>query len=395
MSNAVKTIVTGNHDTKGNAQLFVEYLPVDLSSEKIYDSSGNYSFETSLWLHSDFYVKHGSNTYSLSSKLYIAAPDAPRYAEVIDGKAYIMGGVYKYPYSEEFEDSLEIIRRNFNEDAKETYAWWSIAEIEQKERGEIVEFLKSPSGDIWWSYNELQNSEFVNKIVNGSGSSDQVQLVNTSTWSGDITIKSNLTASATGGNLTVPQIDNVYKGWQGSILNGSSVSDQIFCKAGWDLVNGSSGDDFIRAGNGRDIITGGAGADELWGDFGWNTYTSSKDGGADLIIVKSDQFLYNWIYEKAENNSDGRKCDIIEGLDTIDRIRILGVSTQDLTFRIDVTAKGVTGIGIYGGGFLEVLYTGGDLTLSQIASMTSGDASPAAMANEILSYGWTQNQSIF
>ena len=46
----------------------------------------------------------------------------------------------------------------------------------------------------------------------------------------------------------------------------------------------------------------------------------------------------------------------------------------------------MSGIGIYGAGALEAIYTGGDLTLSQIMQMTSGDASTAAMTNQVNSY---------
>jgi hypothetical protein len=89
--------------------------------------------------------------------------------------------------------------------------------------------------------------------------------------------------------------------------------------------------------------------------------------------VKSDEWLENWIYNKAGNNPDGSKCDIIEGLDLIDKIKIVGVRTRDLTFRNNVTAQGVSGIGIFANGALEALYTGGELSLGQITQMTSGD----------------------
>jgi len=137
------------------------------------------------------------------------------------------------------------------------------------------------------------------------------------------------------------------------------------------VLDGSGSDDLIRAGNGRDVITGGAGADELHGDFGWNTYRSEKDAYKDLIVIKSDQYLSNWIYGKAGNNPNGEKVDIIEGLDATDEIKIVGVITSDLTFG-EATAKGVSGIGIYAQGALEGLYTGGDLTTAQIQSMTTG-----------------------
>jgi hypothetical protein len=50
-------------------------------------------------------------------------------------------------------------------------------------------------------------------------------------------------------------------------------------------------------------------------------------------------------------------------------------------------SQGVTGIGIYGKGILEVLYRGGDLGINQITQMTSGDVSAAAMSNSENSYG--------
>jgi len=156
---------------------------------------------------------------------------------------------------------------------------------------------------------------------------------------------------------------------------------------GSDFLSGGKGNDLIRAGIGRDIISGDAGSDELHGDFGWNTYRSEKDGVSDLIAIKSDQFLVNWLYGQAGNSPNGEKSDIIEGLDLIDKIRIIGIDTSEISFAADVATKGVTGIGIYGKGILEALYTGGDLTLAQIQSMTSGDASAAAMSNSVNAYG--------
>ena len=209
-----------------------------------------------------------------------------------------------------------------------------------------------------------------------------------STWTGDVTLKSNIRANSAGGHLQAPQIDDLSRGSQGSIINGSANNDQLWCMAGWDVITGGFGNDLIRAGNGRDLITGGEGSDELWGDFGWNTFTSEKDGSADLIVIKSDNNLVNWLYGTAGNNQNGEKADIIEGLDIQDQIKIVGASSKDLSFRY-ASAHGAYGIGIYAGSALEAVYTGGDLNISQIQTMTSGDASYAAMNNSIDSYGWT------
>jgi len=49
--------------------------------------------------------------------------------------------------------------------------------------------------------------------------------------------------------------------------------------------------------------------------------------------------------------------------------------------------EGVTGIGIYGKGILEALYSGGDLTVAQITQMTSGYASASAYIRRLKSSG--------
>jgi len=207
------------------------------------------------------------------------------------------------------------------------------------------------------------------------------------TWADKVQINRVAKATDAGGKIEAKQINLGSGEVAGSVISGGNGNDDIKGFAGWDFLGGGMGDDLIHGGNGRDIISGGAGRDELHGDFGWNTYRSEIDGVSDLIAIKSDQFLVNWLYGKAGNSPNGEKSDIIEGLDAIDKIRIIGVDTSEITFAANVITKGVTGIGIYGKGILEALYTGGDLTLAQITQMTSGDASAAAMSNSVNAYG--------
>ena len=123
------------------------------------------------------------------------------------------------------------------------------------------------------------------------------------------------------------------------------------------------------------------------GGFGWNTYKGDKDGFSDLIVIKSVQHLPNpTLGNKAGNNSDGLKTDIIENLDSIDKLIIQGVETNQITFA-NAKAQGLTGIGIYSKGFIEALYTGNDLTIAQLTAMTTGDTSDAVMNNTLTSYG--------
>ena len=219
--------------------------------------------------------------------------------------------------------------------------------------------------------------------------------VSSISWDSVIGINMLAKASDKGDTLSAQQIDFNATGTFGSVLQGKNGNDTLMGKAGWDILDGGAGNDLIHGGNGRDIITGGTGSDELWGDFGWNTYKSEKDGSSDLIAIKSDQWLENWMYGKAGNNPNGEKADIIEGLDSIDKIRIVGVSTTDLSFTSGASAHGISGIGIYAKGALEALYIGSDLSVAQIQAMTTGDASSAALRNNINSYGWTQHPGSF
>ena len=216
--------------------------------------------------------------------------------------------------------------------------------------------------------------------------------INASTWSADLRVNRQISEREGNEVLQAKQVTNGEhaSGWVGSIVTGSSGDDIIRGLAGFDQLFGKAGDDLIHGGNGRDIIDGGIGSDELHGDFGWNTYKDQNDGSKDLIAIKSDQHLSNFWYGKAGNSPNGEKADFIEGLDATDEIKIIGVATKDLRFKDGVTAKGVSGIGIYAKGALEAVYTGGNLSLDQISQMTSGDASAAAMANQMWSY-WGAN----
>ena len=250
------------------------------------------------------------------------------------------------------------------------------------------------NNNTWNTFN-IDNSIKIEKLVvqwfERPGAAPQVTVpqenkvldIKASSWSDKVLLKSVGQAAESGGLLEAAQIDFLPTDRQGSVLNGGAGRDVVMAKAGWDVIDGGDNNDYIRAGNGRDIITGGKGADELWGDFGWNTYTSEKDGYRDLIAIKSDEYLINWLNGKAGNNPNGEKADIIEGLDSNDVIKILGVSTEDLSFG-NATAHGVSGIGIYGRGALEAVYTGGDLSIDQIRAMTSGDLTFAGGG-----YGWT------
>lgn len=256
-------------------------------------------------------------------------------------------------------------------------------------------------GDVELSLLEVSNSPVevtvtATSLLSGESSSDfftvttnpSLKTVTGSTYRSVVKINAETSSTKESSLVIATQVsrEEFNDGPVGSIVTGSEQDEVLRGLAGWDIINAGAGDDFVRAGNGRDLITGGTGSDELHGDFGWNTYTDQRDGFVDLIAIKSDQFLYNFWYDQAGNSPNGEKSDIIDGLDANDRIMILGVASSDLSFKDDVSHKGVTGVGIYAKGFLEALYIGGDLSASQISTMTSGDNSELVMSNQLWSY---------
>jgi len=238
---------------------------------------------------------------------------------------------------------------------------------------------------LWFSSEQVSTTNWID-VQEG-----KVVKIATDTRNDQLTINRVAQAdSQEGESLEAKQMtDASADGHYGSILNGGMGNDSIRGYAGWDIICGGAGNDFIRAGNGRDMTQGGTGSDELHGDFGWNTFQSEKDGFSDLIAIKSDKYLINWIYGKAGNNPNGEKADIIEALDANDQIKIIGVFTPEISLRVGSVAHGVSGIGIYAKDSLEALYIGNDLSVAQLSAMVTGDGSAAAIANQIHSYGWT------
>ena len=159
-------------------------------------------------------------------------------------------------------------------------------------------------------------------------------------------------------------------------FEGFGGDDVLVGFRGFDVLNGGEGDDSLRAGNGRDFLSGGFGSDVIYGGFGRNTFYSERDGAIDQIFFKSDQWAENWLYSSAGNNQFGEKADILQGLDAFDRIYLQGVSSDLITINSVVHDYGdgqiVEGLGIFAAGYLEAVYTGGDLSANELQSLTSG-----------------------
>jgi len=158
------------------------------------------------------------------------------------------------------------------------------------------------------------------------------------------------------------------------LFRGGDGDDELTGYRGADLLVGDAGDDILRGGNGKDVLTGGTGGDTMYGGFGQNTFTGERDGAIDKLWLKSDHLATNWLTNSA-NNQDGTKVDIIGTLDTFDRIYIQGAYNGQLSYgatTANIQGQEVSGLGIYAGSVLEAIYTGNNVTSSQLDLMTTG-----------------------
>ena len=242
------------------------------------------------------------------------------------------------------------------------------------------------SGSTTWpdSWNETGNGGFNNSGINIDNSiRNTVNQIFNITVNGDnnnVGSLGNNTFSQSGtqgndrleGNFSRPAPD---------ALEGGEGDDELIGYRGADILIGGAGFDILRGGNGRDVLSGGIGQDQLFGGFGQNTFTGEQDGWRDRLYIKSDEYAYNWIYDKA-GNQDGEKVDIIGPLDTIDAIVIQGVEDDELSFRETIaTVRGmeVSGIGIFAKDTLEAIYVGGNFEPFNLENITYGNELPEAL----------------
>lgn len=129
-----------------------------------------------------------------------------------------------------------------------------------------------------------------------------------------------------------------------------------------DVLTGTPYTDYIYGKKGNDTITGNDGTDYLYGQKGSNSYYA-KDGEQDFLYITRD----------AKSKTNYKNVDFIRSADEIDRIDVLGVSASKVKVKefsfVTPTLETISGIGIFAKGRLEAMYTGGDLTLTQVEGM--------------------------
>ena len=126
---------------------------------------------------------------------------------------------------------------------------------------------------------------------------------------------------------------------------------------------GGPGDDTLRGGHGQDVIEGHMGNDQLYGGGGRNTFLPGE--GQDSLFILSDHISHG---ELAGRNHNGNLADILLGVESDDKITILGCSTEELMV-IDLE----NGFGIQAQGVLEAVVLESEVNRLEIAAMLTGD----------------------
>ena len=152
-------------------------------------------------------------------------------------------------------------------------------------------------------------------------------------------------------------------GWMDEWFAGGGGADLISGGGGRDQLLGGDGNDTLRGGQGQDAVEGGSGDDQLYGGGGRNTLMPGP--GADQLFVLSDQVSHG---EPAGRAHGGRLADVVVGLESDDRITILGCSSDQLQC---VALE--DGLGVMAQGMLEAVVVDSNLSLTQLTGLVSGD----------------------
>ena len=135
-----------------------------------------------------------------------------------------------------------------------------------------------------------------------------------------------------------------------------------------DRLIGTSGADLLTGGAASEALQGLAGPDQMRGGAGSNWFSSPTDSSQDWILISRDG--------SGKIKRSAKTLDIITQVGREDRIAILNAQTKDLSYdKISISSLvygPVDGIGIFASGRLEALYTGGDLSRSQLSQLTLG-----------------------
>lgn len=141
----------------------------------------------------------------------------------------------------------------------------------------------------------------------------------------------------------------------GDLLIGAAGPDQLQGHAGRDWLTGAEGSDQLWGGPDADMLIGGSGADWIDTGGGADIVASCRDGDRDVIRLPA--------------RTSRRAVPLIEALDRVDRIELVGAPRQAALSVSSTRLDGVDGLGVSLNGRLAVVVADPWLSARQLEGL--------------------------
>jgi hypothetical protein len=217
----------------------------------------------------------------------------------------------------------------------------------------VMSYRKGPRGwNDWFSQADLAALQ---QTWNPEVGADQRMRWYTSRGSASILLDQRLQSSSEGGVITGGERSD--RGKWGDLLIGDIGPDQLSGGAGRDWLTGGDGADQLLGGPDGDVLIGGPGSDWIESGGGNDIVATCRDGATDTVVLPA--------------RSTRRATPLIEALDRIDRIELIGAAPKaELSFDT-ASLDGLNGVGVFVDRRLAVLVADPWLSIRQLQTMVS------------------------
>lgn len=143
----------------------------------------------------------------------------------------------------------------------------------------------------------------------------------------------------------------------GDLLIGAAGPDRLIGASGRDWLTGGDGEDHLFGGADADVLIGGPGSDWIETGGGADIVASCRDGARDTIVAPA--------------RSPRRALPLIEALDRLDRIELIGASSKAKLSFGTASVDRLNGLGVFVDSRLALLVSDLDLRVGQLQAMVT------------------------
>lgn len=163
------------------------------------------------------------------------------------------------------------------------------------------------------------------------------------------------------GTALIPVDQRLQAPPEGAVLSGVAANDLLIGAAGQDTLQGGAGRDWLTGAEGSDQLWGGPGADMLIGGPGADWIDAG--GGADIVASCRDGVID---VIRIPARSSRRAVPLIEALDRVDRIELLGALRKARISIASTRLDGLEGLGVSLNGRLSAVVADPWITARQL-----------------------------